>query len=647
MGFFMRCLTNPRAIPQQTIDKSPVSHDHILSCVANTYQPNSRRGHSPRKPCLMPVFEVYDDQAPRRIRTEKSIVILGRTADIFIDDRGTSRKHCRICLQDQDYVLTDLGSRNGTHLNLAPVDNPVILQDGDKIGIGTATIRFWIDDRHANPTLPETSIDQPKEPVAQEAVSQNHASIPEEPRPTTNHPPHKRKHHPPKPKQTAPSIPSATPKLTVDTPITPTVITQPVEPGSLATDDIIPLNHEGKPANAIDPDTGRVSEAMFRLKELLLRSFQFHSTDIHIEPKENHYQLRYRIDGTLHTLGKLELRLVRPIYSIVKLLCNLDINLKNALMDGSFDVQLPDRRVQLRVSIAPSITGDKMVLRILDTVLTPKGLDSLNMDHYVLEQVRHKTAQNSSMIVVCGPTGSGKTTTAYAILREMDAHSRNIVTVEQPVEYKLENVSQIEIPPESRKGHELTFSTALRSLLRQDPDVILVGEIRDQDTARMAVQAAMTGHLMLSTVHARDSIGCIFRLIDLGVEPFLLASALTAVLSQRLMRKLCDKCKSKMKASIAQLSAVGLDELAGQDLYTAIGCDQCFGIGYNSRVPIFELLSVNDQVRDAIAHRPTIQQLRIAAGDWIFQTLREDGIRKLRDGLTSLDEFSRVAHQDS
>ena len=614
----------------------------------------------------MPALEIYDDKDPRKVVADFDHVILGRTGDIAIDDRVASRHHCEIRRSEIGYVLSDLKSRNGTILNLEPIDRAIQLNDGDEIGIGHATVRFWIDPDKANLTLPEVPLSQTsagRSPAPAPPAKKPPQQQKQTPRPKRSQPPAQPAAEQPAPPPPAPSASSTappSPQPTADTatsdfdlqieslPLpTPAGDGPRVDPGSLTIDDIIPLNQEGKPAHAVDSATGAISEAMLRLKELLLRGFQFRCTDIHIEPKENRFQLRYRIDGTLHALGTLEIRLVRGVYSIVKLLCNLDINARKTMLDGSFDVLLPDRRVQLRVSIAPSISGDKMVLRVLDTNLAPTGLDALSMDPYVLEQVRNKAAQNSSMIVVCGPTGSGKTTTVYAILREMDAQTRNIVTVEQPVEYKLESVSQIEVGAEGRRGNTMNFTDALRSLLRQDPDVILVGEIRDADTARMAVQSAMTGHLLLTTVHARDSIGCIFRLLDLGVESFLLASALTAVLSQRLMRRLCPDCKSKYRPAIAQLSASALDDLAGQDLYTAVGCDACLGIGYQGRVPIFELLSINDQVRDAIAHRPTIQQLRVAAGDWIFQTLREDGVRKLKAGLTGVEEFTRVAHQDN
>jgi type II secretory ATPase GspE/PulE/Tfp pilus assembly ATPase PilB-like protein len=264
------------------------------------------------------------------------------------------------------------------------------------------------------------------------------------------------------------------------------------------------------------------------------------------------------------------------------------------------------------------------------------------MDPYILDQVRRFAQLESSMILVCGPTGSGKTTSVYALLQEMNHLTKNIVTVEDPVEYKLEHVTQIQVNPHA----DVTFVSALRSLLRQDPDIILIGEIRDPETAHLAVRSAMTGHAVLSTVHARDSIGCILRLLDLGVEPFLLASALTAVLSQRLLRKLCEHCKMRFRPAARLLTQNHLEELVGQELYSAVGCSHCMGIGYRGRLPIFEMLPISDQLREAISKKPGVQELRIAGGDWIRQTLREDAVRKIRDGLTSIDEFAHLSGRD-
>jgi len=591
----------------------------------------------------MPVFDVYDAKPPRRIVADEPRVTLGRTDDntILVDDRLASRQHCEIRHSDAGYVLRDLQSRNGTLLNQYLIDHPVTLKNGDEIGIGAASIRFWFSRNHIDKTAP-------KLPLVRQSPSPAKPNPPDDqPRPKPARP--ARRHPAPKAQPAAahdtdqglpprPADQNEQIKLITDElPASPAAAAGSSEP--LTLHQVIPLNYEGKPAHPVGRDNTEVSQAMLHLKQLLLKSFELRATDIHLEPREGHLDVRYRVDGYLHRLGAIYPQIARPIYSIIKLLCNLDINKKNIMQDGSFAVQLPDRRVDLRVSIAPSTLGDKVVLRLLDKNLAPEGLGSLGMDPYILEQVRKRTQQESCMLIVCGPTGSGKTTTVYAIIQEMDTRSLNVVTVEDPVEFKLDNVTQIQVNPK----FNIAFVSALASLLRQDPDVILVGEIRDAQTAQMAVRSAMTGHLVLSTVHARDSIGCIFRLLDLGVEPFLLGSALSAILSQRLLRRLCPLCKMKFKPALKELARLGLEELAGQQLFAAVGCHDCLNLGYKGRLAVFEMLAITDQVRDAIVHKPSIHELRVAAGDWIFQTLREDALRRIKTGLTSLEEFTSIA----
>ena len=631
----------------------------------------------------MPVFDVYDDKPPRRIMVSGKRITIGRTADnqVAVDDRQASRKHCEVRISGKYFVLHDLKSRNGVTLNQDLVYNPSALHNGDEIGIGSATIRFWYSKNHIKKNTPELPVIIKKSAANAEVEKLNASTVaasqPGDPDSTPHNIPPKKPHKksrtiPDTPqKQTpAPKTPPEnrpTSKKSYDTAPEKNLYIEeettslesliefsreelPEQPqqkeftGRLNLQHIIPLNHEGRPAHPIDKGTTEISQAMLQLKEILLKSFHLASTDIHIEPKEKIISLRYRVDGYLHHVGNLKFPVARQIYSIIKLLCNLDINKRSVMLDGSFAVQLPDRRVDMRVSIAPSTLGDKMVIRILDRNLAPKGLDYIGMSPYVLEQVRQRAFQESSMIVICGPTGSGKTTTAYSIIREIDTQSKNVVTVEDPVEYKLDNVTQIQVNLHPK--FNITFISALSSLLRQDPDVILVGEMRDKQTAQMAVQSAMTGHLVLSTVHARDSISCIFRLLDLGVEPFLIGSAINAVLSQRLLRALCPHCKMTYKPSIKELARNNIEELAGKELYSAIGCEKCMNIGYKGRAAIFELLAMTDQVRDAITSQPTIHQLRVAAGDWIFQTLREDALRKVRNGFTSLDEFSQVGMKE-
>ena len=605
----------------------------------------------------MPVFDVYDSNTPRRIETNSKRITIGRTAEnhVPVDEGQASRCHCEIRLTDIGYILRDLKSRNGTHLNQDPIDRPMPLRDGDEIGVGKATIRFWS-------TLAKSKNSGVELPLISHAKSANQKTDSGTAIGRTDKRPRTAARPSAKAPKVAPAPHSDKGRKKADNHDTDTKIRLveapqpspaggdhaaggPIESahsGPLNIGHIIPLNAEGKPAHPVGDDGAELSAPMICLKKIFLQGLNFTATDIHMEPKEHQLHLRYRIDGCLHHCGTIDPKVAKSVYSIIKLLCNLDISKKNIMQDGSFAVQLPDRRIDIRVSIAPSTRGDKMVLRILDKNLAPQGLDSLGMEDYMLGQVRERAFKGSNMLIVCGPTGSGKTTTVYAMLREINAQDRNIVTVEDPVEYKLDNITQIQVNPK----FNITFRAALTSLLRQDPDVILIGEIRDAETARMALQSAMTGHLVFSTLHARDSIGSLFRLLDLGVEPFLLSSALTAVLSQRLIRRLCPRCKMKIKPAVRDLAQLGLEDCAGTDLYSPVGCDDCLGIGYRGRAAVFEMLAINDQVRDAIVTRPTIQQLRIAAGDWIFQTIRQDAIRKLRSGHTSLAEVGSIIDRE-
>jgi len=577
----------------------------------------------------MALFEVYDNQTNRCVSVDRERVTIGRGRDneVIIDDSQASRTHCEIRRNGAGYVLQDLNSRNGTRLNQDALEEPVSLDDGDEIGIGGAAIRFWTSQKNMSDEarkLPLLDLDKHR-PKKSTKPSPN---SPEQPR-------SEKKHQDAKPDQidlngSKTFQPSDADQL---------LIPEALLTGGMTLNDILPLYTDGKPAHDKNEDASQISVAMLRLKQLLLRGFQLSATDIHIEPRENTVHLRYRIDGALHHSGQMDHRVSQSVLSIIKLLCNLDIQKKHILQDGAFSIQLPDRRVNMRISLAPVPYGDKMVIRILDKNVVPTGLENLGMEEVIYDQVYDLTRRDSSMMIVCGPTGSGKTTTLYAVLQEMNQGGKNIVTVEDPIEYRQDNITQIQINP--RKN--VTFSSALKSLLRQDPDVILIGEIRDLDTATMAVQSAMTGHLVLSTLHSRDSIGSIFRLLDLGVESFLLGSALSMILSQRLLRQLCPHCKAPVYPATQLLAKMGVKELAKRKLYSPVGCEQCLGIGYKGRIPIFEILTLTDQVREAISSKPTIQQLRTAAGDWIFQTLNDDAIRKMRNGLTSLEEYRAIA----
>jgi len=383
-------------------------------------------------------------------------------------------------------------------------------------------------------------------------------------------------------------------------------------------------------------------EAVRLLRLLLWVCFRIRATDLHMEPKREHCQIRLRVDGMMVDVINLHSTLATKINSVVKILSEIDIAQQRSIQEGHFTVQVPGRRVDYRVSFTPSVFGQKLVIRILDLANAPKYLRDLQLPDWMYRQLNRAAKQDTGMLLVCGPTGSGKTTTLYALLRSLDLQHRNVITIEDPVEYQIEGVTQI--PISEQQGN--TFSTLLRSVLRQDPDVILVGEIRDSETARIAIQAAITGHLVLSTVHAKDGLGTVFRLLDLGVEPYLIGSGLHLVLTQRLARQLCPKCKDPMRPSPHQSRM--LQQLIGSvpTVYRPAGCSACFDTGYSGRRAVFELMVANQELRDVILRDPNMADMRKALEKTLFTSLIDGGHRLVAEGITGFDEVTRIAGVD-
>jgi type II secretory ATPase GspE/PulE/Tfp pilus assembly ATPase PilB-like protein len=368
--------------------------------------------------------------------------------------------------------------------------------------------------------------------------------------------------------------------------------------------------------------------------------------------------VRFRIDGIMTAIKSLSRNAGDGVINVFKVASNLDITEKRKPQDGGFSAQVKDRMIEFRVATAGSVAGEKMVMRILDTSAAVADLGQVGMGESMQAQIRDIISHPHGLFLVCGPTGSGKSTTLYACLHEIDRFQQNIITVENPVEYRLDNITQIEVNPKAGK----TFASELRSILRQDPDVILVGEIRDKETAEIACQAAQTGHLVFSTVHANDSVTAIARMIDLGVPPFMLSSALVGVLSQRLVRKLCTKCRKRMKPSADTLKKLKVDADMVRYLYRAYDsmedapkdedgqyvideakiCENCSGTGYYKRTGIFELLVINDRVRELIRANPNVQEIRKVASADGLTTLFDDGSRLVIEGETSIQELLRV-----
>jgi len=363
------------------------------------------------------------------------------------------------------------------------------------------------------------------------------------------------------------------------------------------------------------------------------------ATDIHFEPKGDFCHVRMRIDGDMVPIIELTKRVGELVLGVIKAACHMHMAGRDAVQDGHFSSVFAERKVEYRVSFTPSLFGQKLVVRVLDQKTAPGSLNDLGMPNYMLERIRQIISQDSGLLLSVGPTGSGKTTTLYNALREIDRQTSNVVTIEDPVEYQLDNTTQI--PIDEAKGN--TFGTLLRSVLRQDPDVILVGEIRDEETARVAMQAALTGHMVFSSVHAKESIASIFRLLDLKVEPYLVANALNLVLAQRLVRVLCEHCKRDVPATPGQATRLGRFLGNKTRIYTATGCGRCLRTGFHGRRALFELLDVNDELRDIILHSPSITAMKKIIEQGLFTTLQQSGWKLVAEGVTSLEEIDKVA----
>jgi type IV pilus assembly protein PilB len=362
------------------------------------------------------------------------------------------------------------------------------------------------------------------------------------------------------------------------------------------------------------------------------------ASDIHIEPKEKYTQIRYRIDGILFDSMQAPARMHPAIVSRLKIMAKLDIAERRVPQDGKIAVIMSGRGIDLRVSILPCSHGEKVVIRLLDSKSILLGLDQSGMEPRILEAFLEQVNMPHGILLVTGPTGSGKSTTLYSALAQMDSRTTNISTVEDPVEYNLDYCNQVQV--NEKTG--LTFAAALRSLLRQDPDIIMIGEIRDNETARIAVQAALTGHLVLSTLHTNDAPSSISRLINIGVEPYLIAASLNAVIAQRLVRKICTHCKEPCPAPDnlrKYLDKAGVDP---SQVCHGKGCDQCRNSGYAGRAGIFELLVVDEKFRDIINTDTSVMNMRKAfmASGW--PGLFEDGLAKVKKGITSIEEVLRV-----
>jgi type II secretory ATPase GspE/PulE/Tfp pilus assembly ATPase PilB-like protein len=570
----------------------------------------------------MPRLEIKSKGSPDQIvEFANGAVSIGRQEgnQIVLKDASASRKHCVIERRNGQITIRDLNTRNGTWMG----ENKIIeamLEFGDEIRIGATIIRLL-------PDVLDTADDEGA-PVA---------SIIEED-----------------------TIPEELPQTSLDrTVVSTTLAVRAIASGALAkqlntlmqacvhvpvpagapqaSKDVRLMNRKSEAVKL--SEHSKASEAFEALQQMLFAAFRTRATDIHVEAKAEVYALRFRIDGIMQAVGEITSKMALAILNVIKILCEIDIAKRNVVQEGNFAVELPTRRVDFRVNMTPTVHGQKLALRFLDAGAVPKQFENLGMEYDAVSELNRICEQDAGMIILAGPTGSGKTTTMYTALQQINALTRNIVTIEDPVEYELANTTQISI--NAKQG--VTFSSVLASVLRQDPDVILVGEVRDQETAKLAMQAATTGHLVLTTLHARDTIGTVFRLIDLGIEPFLVANAVTLCISQRLVRVLCPQCKRPYKPDAKTIRRMNLEGRSFGDFYESVGCKKCMSTGFRGRIALFEMLLFTPAVRDVVLSGPTIGEIRKAAGEWMFSTLLDAGYKKVIEGLTTAQEVERVA----
>jgi type IV pilus assembly protein PilB len=373
---------------------------------------------------------------------------------------------------------------------------------------------------------------------------------------------------------------------------------------------------------------------------LLMKAIRMKASDIHIEPYEDEIRVRYRIDGVLVEIKKMPKNLIYGLVSRLKIMSAMDIAERRLPQDGRFRIKIAGRSVDFRVSTLPTIYGEKIVLRILDQSNMTFDLNGLGFKEDAMKLITEKISSPYGIILVTGPTGSGKSTTLYSMLKSINTDGVNISTVEDPVEYELKGINQVHCKNEIG----LNFANALRTFLRQDPDIIMVGEIRDNETAEIAIKAALTGHLVFSTLHTNDAPSSIHRLLDMGVEPFLISASLLMIQAQRLVRKICPYCKEEHDDSERLLISLGenLEDYKGIIFYKGKGCDKCNGTGYKGRSVIYEVMSLTDELKEAVSNRMTTMEIREIARREGMITLRETGIKKATLGETTLEEIIRV-----
>lgn len=388
-------------------------------------------------------------------------------------------------------------------------------------------------------------------------------------------------------------------------------------------------------AGTLAEEADRDAPVIKLVHSIIAQAVQQGASDIHISPEEGEAKVLFRVDGVLTPAATIKRRMIQGVVSRIKIMSDLNIAEKRMPQDGRFALTIEGRRVDIRVVTLPLVYGESVVLRILDKGVTVSSLESLGMEPEALSRFERAIAKPNGAVLVTGPTGSGKSTTLYGALGVLNDGERSILTIEDPVEQRMAGVKQMQIAPKAG----VTFDVGLRSMLRADPDVIMVGEIRDRETAHIAVEAALTGHLVLSTLHTRDAPSALGRLMDMGIEPFLVSSAIDCIVAQRLVRMLCKHCKRPQQLSEAVLAEHGL---TGSEPFEAVGCSRCGGSGYRGRVGVYEVMSVDERIRTLVLEHGSVDEITTAAEGAGMVRLREDGMHKVRAGLTSIAEIERM-----
>jgi general secretion pathway protein E len=414
---------------------------------------------------------------------------------------------------------------------------------------------------------------------------------------------------------------------------------------------IASIDQDGDPMKLLDSkhryedllDSEGKSPVIKLVNLVLFDAVKSDASDVHIQPYEDRVVIRFRIDGVLFDTLEVGKELQEEVISRIKVLGKMDIAEKRLPQDGRTTVEVGDRTVDLRIASLPASHGERVVIRLLDKGARLYTLSEIGMDHETLRRFREIIHLEHGLVLITGPTGSGKTTTLYGALQEINTVDRNVITLEDPIEYQMPGISQSQV--NETKG--MTFAKGLRNVLRQDPDIIMIGEIRDHETAVMAIQSALTGHLVFSTLHTNDASSAVTRLLELGIEPYLVSSSLLAVMAQRLVRRVCSHCKQERQLSIAELDQLGKSNSTNTSCYNGIGCERCRQTGYRGRKGIFELLVVDDEIRAGIQERANATLLRRTACKNGMSLLREDGIQKIGTGLTSAEEVLRVTMRAS